>query len=285
MGAKSWREVFSQDEMANAGNTEMHNFIEDMDVGSMLDGYGWIDWDGESDPTEFDPDLAFDPIARLVLEGLNEYCERLDPNQELELSPYLEGLIQPLDVITDSNGFASRFNLVDPESWDNPYGEDYEAESKFDVVGDVLDFLANYFFLKEGLEVSAVIQSINPDFSDSGDGGKFAIFRWNPNPRNKQSGRNRIENVGVAKLSKYMKLHGLTSLGTLVRLKWRGSEICPFCGTRGQIRVPSDLADAISRLNFNPTDEDVLEVVSRLSPSELETMSSGIHDYCWPNGS
>lgn len=286
MGERSWRKVFSQQEIADAENTEIHNVIEDMDVGSMLDGYGWIDWDGESDPTDFDPELAFDPIARLVLEGLDEYCQRVDPdNHDLDLTPYLENLIIPLDVIQDSKGFATRFALVDPSNWENPHAEDNLEEDNFDVVGDALDFLANYFFPKEGLEVSIVIQSINPDLSDSGDEEKFAIFRWNSDPRNKQSGSHRIENLGVAKLSKYMKLHGLTSLGTLVRLKWRGSEICPFCGTRGQIRVPSDLADAISRLNFNPTDEDVLAVVSRLSPSEMETMSSGIHDYCWPNGS
>jgi hypothetical protein len=289
MGVRSWRDVFSQEEMADAENTEMHNVIEDMDVSSMLDGYGWIDWDGESDPTDFDPELAFDPIARLFLEGLDEYCQRVDPdNHDLELSPYLENLIIPFDVIQDPKGFATRFTLVDPSTWENDYDEDEyeedEDENNFDVVGDALDFLANHFFLKQGLEVSIDIQSIHPDLSDFGDEEKLALVRWNPDPRGKQSGRNRLENVGVAKLSKYMKLHGLTRVGTLVRLKWRGSEICPFCGTRGQIRVPFDLADAISRLNFNPTDRDALSVLSRLSPSERETMSSGIHDYCWPGG-
>jgi hypothetical protein len=280
MGARSWRKIYSQQEIADAENTEIHNVIEAMDVSSMLDGYGWIAWDGESDPTDFDPQLAFDPIARLVLDGLDEYCQRVDPeNHELNLTPFLENLIIPNDIIQDSKGFATRFSLADSSNWEAPY-----AENCFDVLGDALDFLANYFFLKQGLDVFLDIQSIRPDLSDFGNEEKLALVRWNSDPRSKHSGRNRLENVGVAKLSRYMKIHGLTSTGTLVRLKWRGSEICPFCGARGQIRVPADLADAISRLNFNPTDKDVRAVIARLSPSERETLTSGIHDYCWPGG-
>jgi hypothetical protein len=283
MGGRSWRKVFSQQEIADAENTEIHNVIEDMDVGTMLDGYGWIDWDGESDPTDFDPELAFDPIARLVLEGLDEYCQRVAPdNHDLDLTPYLENLIIPLDVINDSQGFASRFTLAKPHIWVTSYEEEYQDEDRFDFVSDALDFLANYFLLKQGLEVSLVIHSIHPDLSDNGVEEKLALFRWNPHDGIKGIARTRIEKIRIKKTSKYMKIHGLTSVGTLIRQKWRGSLICPFCGTRGQIRVPVDLADAIDRLNFNPTDKDVRELLARLSPSERETLSSGIHDYCWP---
>jgi hypothetical protein len=267
---RSWQDVFTQEEKTLAANTEILNFIEAQDVGSMLDGYGWIfDF---AHPTQFDPDYAFDPIAHCVFDGLDEYCRRVHHQKVEQVRINLDHLLVPLDVIFDSLGFATRFK----------FGKGDEDE--LELASDALDFLANFFFLNLGMDISITVQTIDFTISDDGSEQTLAVFRWNRDMPRKRSHSARIENTIVSQISRYVKVHGLTNLGTLKQLKWAGGMICPGCREPGLIRVPADAAASLSRLGFNPSDQEGLRVYAALNNSERETLITGFHEYCWPSG-
>jgi hypothetical protein len=250
-----WREYVSEADLLGASQVEISNFIQDRETSGSFDGYGWLD----------DNDTAIDPICRLVLSGVASYLEICGGDDPDELDQELTYALQAQDVIKDSEGYGTRFAIL---------------AQLFELAEDVIDYLVEFHFRKNGFNIQVELQShleSTPGESDS----SFAIFRLNHKRFVHLQSASTLISKPIPEGKKIWKVHNLSRTGELIHLKSRGNLPCIVCSEIGLIRVPSEVAEAVSKWQFNPTAENQRIAFRHLSASERETLISGTHEWCW----
>lgn len=250
----TWRESLSETDWNRVRQNELSNDIQAKDASSMFEGYGWLDDQGQ----------AFDPVCRLVLDGVKSYAKLLDVDEPDELLFELAYAVKPKDVILDEKGFATRFTILD---------------DLIDLADDVLSYLTDFYFQSAGFGLGT--EFIHKDDDQQGANLSFVLFRINEKQTLESSPSNTVDCKLAYDVADFVKVHNLTNTGALIPLKSRGNLDCVICSKLGQIRVPFEVAEAISKWQFDPTDENQKAAFKHLKNSERETLLTGTHGSCW----